>query len=55
VEALLAKSGAGWPVVQTLLDQGHIVQTEYQGETFYLRRFQGVDAAPPPARIAAQP
>jgi wyosine [tRNA(Phe)-imidazoG37] synthetase (radical SAM superfamily) len=39
VEALLSKSGAGWSVVRTLLDQGQLVETQYQGETFYVRRF----------------
>ena len=39
VEAFLSKSGAGWSVVRTLLDQGGLVETEYQGDTFYMRRF----------------
>jgi wyosine [tRNA(Phe)-imidazoG37] synthetase (radical SAM superfamily) len=39
VEALLSKSGAGWSLVQTLLEQGRLVETEYQGDTFYVRRF----------------
>lgn len=39
VEALLANSGAGWSVVRALLDQGRLVETKYQGDTFYARRF----------------
>jgi wyosine [tRNA(Phe)-imidazoG37] synthetase (radical SAM superfamily) len=39
VETLLSNSGAGWPEVQALLDQGRLVETEYQGDTFYVRRF----------------
>jgi wyosine [tRNA(Phe)-imidazoG37] synthetase (radical SAM superfamily) len=39
VEALLANSGAGWSEVQALLDQGHLAETEYRGDTFYVRRF----------------
>lgn len=40
VEALLANSSAGWSEVEALLDQGHLVKTEYQGDTFYVRRFK---------------
>jgi hypothetical protein len=39
VEGLLQRCGAGWSVVRTLLDQGRLVETEYQGDTFYMRRF----------------
>ncbi len=39
VETLLSNSGAGWSEVQALLDQGRLVETEYQGDTFYVRRF----------------
>jgi wyosine [tRNA(Phe)-imidazoG37] synthetase (radical SAM superfamily) len=39
VETLLADSGAGWSLVRTLLDQGRLVETEYQGDIFYVRRF----------------
>jgi len=38
VRALLAQSDADWSVVQDLVDQGHLVQTEFGGETFFVRR-----------------
>jgi len=38
VRALLTQSGADWSVVQDLVDQGHLVQTEFGGETFFVRR-----------------
>ena len=37
VAGLLSKSGADWEQVQRLLDEGRLVQTEYQGRKFYLR------------------
>jgi wyosine [tRNA(Phe)-imidazoG37] synthetase (radical SAM superfamily) len=39
VESLLSKSGTRWSVVRALLEQGRLVETEYQGDTFYVRRF----------------
>jgi wyosine [tRNA(Phe)-imidazoG37] synthetase (radical SAM superfamily) len=44
VETLLANSGAGWSEVQTLLDQGRLMEAEYQGDTFYVRRFPQTNA-----------
>jgi len=38
VRVLLAQSGADWSVVQDLVDQGHLIQTEFGGETFFVRR-----------------
>ncbi len=38
VRVLLTQSGADWSVVQDLVDQGHLVQTEFGGETFFVRR-----------------
>lgn len=39
VRAFVARAGAEWSVVQELLARGQLVQTEYQGRQFYLRRF----------------
>ncbi len=39
VEGLLQRCGAGWSVVQDLLDRGRLAESRYEGETFYLRRF----------------
>ena len=40
VRELLAKAGAGWELVQGLLDERRLVQTEYQGRKFYMRRLE---------------
>lgn len=39
VYKLLRMAGAGWEVVESLLNSGKLVETEYQGKKFYLRRF----------------
>jgi wyosine [tRNA(Phe)-imidazoG37] synthetase (radical SAM superfamily) len=39
VEGLLERCGADWSVVQGLLDRGSLTESNYEGETFYLRRF----------------
>jgi wyosine [tRNA(Phe)-imidazoG37] synthetase (radical SAM superfamily) len=38
VHDYLARAGAGWPMVQRLVDQGELVETEHGGHTFYLRK-----------------
>jgi wyosine [tRNA(Phe)-imidazoG37] synthetase (radical SAM superfamily) len=38
VSTLLARAGAGWPVVQRLVAQDHLAEAEYEGHKFYLRR-----------------
>jgi len=38
VSEYLARAGAGWPVVQQLLAQDELVETEYGGHRFFLRR-----------------
>jgi wyosine [tRNA(Phe)-imidazoG37] synthetase (radical SAM superfamily) len=40
VRELLAKAGAGWELVEGLLDEHRLVQTEYQGRKFYMRRLE---------------
>jgi len=41
VQSLLAKSGAGWQIVDGLISRGEIVEVEHGGSRFYLRRFLG--------------
>jgi wyosine [tRNA(Phe)-imidazoG37] synthetase (radical SAM superfamily) len=38
VAQVLARSGRDWSVVQRLLDHGKLVETEYQGQRFYVRK-----------------
>jgi len=38
VAAFLARAGAGWTVVQRLIAQGELVETEYEEHKFYIRR-----------------
>jgi wyosine [tRNA(Phe)-imidazoG37] synthetase (radical SAM superfamily) len=52
VAELLARARAGWPIVHRLVAQGHLVETEYGGHTFFLRRLQGSEAAPAGRRAA---
>jgi wyosine [tRNA(Phe)-imidazoG37] synthetase (radical SAM superfamily) len=40
VAQFLARAGAGWPVVHGLIDQGQLVEVEYEGRNFYTRRLQ---------------
>jgi len=37
VKALLAKSGANWKQVTQLINKGQLIQTEYDGQIFYIR------------------
>jgi wyosine [tRNA(Phe)-imidazoG37] synthetase (radical SAM superfamily) len=38
--AFLSKAGADWPVVERLVREGLLVETQYAGRTFYVRRFR---------------
>ena len=38
VRALLAKSGNDWEQITQLVNQGQLIQTEYEGKIFYIRR-----------------
>jgi wyosine [tRNA(Phe)-imidazoG37] synthetase (radical SAM superfamily) len=38
VEKLLVSTGANWTVVRQLITEGALVETRYQGDTFYIRR-----------------
>jgi wyosine [tRNA(Phe)-imidazoG37] synthetase (radical SAM superfamily) len=40
VEAFLSKAEEDWSVVERLLQEGLLSETEYSGATFYLRRFR---------------
>ncbi len=46
VDEFLARAGADWAVVRRLLAQDHLVETEYGGRLFYLRRLRGGQAVP---------
>jgi len=39
VRSLLEKAQAEWEVINQLVNEGKLVETEYQGERFYLRHF----------------
>ncbi len=39
VSALLLRAGAGWEVVDRLVSRGDLVQAQYRGHLFYLRKF----------------
>jgi wyosine [tRNA(Phe)-imidazoG37] synthetase (radical SAM superfamily) len=39
VHELLSSAGADWELIQALVDEHQLVQTEYQGRKFYLRAF----------------
>jgi wyosine [tRNA(Phe)-imidazoG37] synthetase (radical SAM superfamily) len=38
VSEFLVRAGAAWPVVQGLVDQGQLVEIDYEGTVFYLRK-----------------
>ena len=38
VRKFLQQAEESWEVVERLIDQGQLVKTEYQGNSFYLRR-----------------
>jgi len=40
VEEFLARAGAGWPLVETLVAQGRLVEMYYGGHAFYLRKLR---------------
>ena len=41
VKEFLARAKADWSIVRKLLEQGQLVETEYEGNKFYIRRLQG--------------
>lgn len=38
VERLLDKTGVGWEVIERLIGEGKLVEMEYQGNRFYMRK-----------------
>jgi len=40
VRELFAKNQADWHIVENLVNEGKITETEYEGQKFYIRRFQ---------------
>jgi wyosine [tRNA(Phe)-imidazoG37] synthetase (radical SAM superfamily) len=40
VDRLLRRAGADWSLVRDLIAQGQLVEAEYRGKTFYMRRFR---------------
>ncbi len=47
VTEFLEKAGAGWGTVQELIDGGNMVDLEYRGKKFYMRKLPGRSLAPP--------
>jgi wyosine [tRNA(Phe)-imidazoG37] synthetase (radical SAM superfamily) len=43
VEELLKKANSGWEIVKSLVDKGKLVELEYEGKTFYMRKLPGVN------------
>ena len=39
VRALLERTGGDWSIILKLIAAGHLVESEYQGEKFYLKKF----------------
>jgi len=40
VSDFLARAGAGWAIVRELVEQGHLVEADYAGRTFYVRKIR---------------
>lgn len=40
VKRLLEKAGAEWSIVEKLLREGKLIQIEYRGERFYMRKLK---------------
>jgi wyosine [tRNA(Phe)-imidazoG37] synthetase (radical SAM superfamily) len=45
VGEFLARAGADWPVVHRLIAQGQLLEAEYEGRKFYMRRLSGQNYA----------
>jgi len=39
VRELLSKANANWSIIEKLLVQKKVIQTEYNGKKFYVRKF----------------
>lgn len=42
VDALIAKAGASWAIVEKLLAHGELTEAKHDGHLFYLRKFSKV-------------
>jgi wyosine [tRNA(Phe)-imidazoG37] synthetase (radical SAM superfamily) len=42
VEELLKKANSGWEIVKSLVHESKLVELEYEGKTFYMRKLPGV-------------
>jgi wyosine [tRNA(Phe)-imidazoG37] synthetase (radical SAM superfamily) len=40
MRAFLTRAGADWPAVHTLIAQGQLIEIEYQGHRFYMRKLE---------------
>ena len=38
VRKFLERAGAGWPVIRKLISEGQLIEVEYEGKRFYLRK-----------------
>ncbi len=43
VEELLEKSDSDWDVIEKLIHEGELIETEYQGNKYYMRKLSGRD------------
>jgi wyosine [tRNA(Phe)-imidazoG37] synthetase (radical SAM superfamily) len=41
VDAFLARAGSGWPTIHGLIARRQLIETEYKGRRFYVRRLPG--------------
>jgi wyosine [tRNA(Phe)-imidazoG37] synthetase (radical SAM superfamily) len=41
VSVFLARAGTDWPVVRKLIAQGQLIEMEYEGRKFYMRKLDG--------------
>jgi wyosine [tRNA(Phe)-imidazoG37] synthetase (radical SAM superfamily) len=44
VKALLARARGDWSIIDTLIAQGRLIETEYEGKRFYARKLSGTHA-----------
>ncbi|WP_297501454.1 radical SAM protein [Thermococcus sp.] len=50
VRELLRKANANWSVVEKLLDEGKLIELEYNGKRFYMRRLKSRETGSPVVR-----
>jgi len=44
VNQFLARAGADWPIVHRLIAQGQLIEMEYEGKRFYMRKLHAGSA-----------